>query len=72
MTKEERRNALIYFVLGAVVGVVGGFIVGFMVYEAVNPALWWITAGSGLASGLLGIVLKENMAELWSWLHNIS
>jgi hypothetical protein len=55
----------VYFVFGAFIGVLAGLVVGLEAAEGFRPIVFWLASGGGLVFGLLALVLKEDITELF-------
>ena len=67
MPKKEKREAVVYFVVGLLLGSLAGLIAGILLFEN-RPWLVTSTAAAGaLVFGVLGILFKELVAEFFPW-----
>ena len=67
MANQEKESALLYFVLGLVIGGLTGFIAGILVFENRPGSLIAVTVAGALVFGVLGIVFKDRVVEFFPW-----
>lgn len=67
MPRKERRRAVLFLVVGLLVGGLAGLIGGILLFEN-RPGLLVAAAGAGaLVFGVLGILFKERVLEFFPW-----
>ena len=62
---KGRGDGRIYFAFGAFIGVLAGSVFGLEAAEGFQPFVLWLAGGCGIVFGLLALVLKEDITELF-------
>lgn len=67
MAKQGKRAALLYFVLGLVVGGLAGLIAGVLLFENRPGSVVAVAAAGALVFGVLGILFRDRVVEFFPW-----
>jgi len=67
MPKQRKWTTVIYFVLGLLVGGITGLIAGVLFFDDRPDLIVAATVAGALLFGVLGIVFKERVIELFPW-----